>query len=79
MMPIRVSGQGIGVLVFLSRSPNVYTQADVIVARRIVDHVALALSHDRLAEEAQRVAEAVKQAAAKRDQLAQAATQAELV
>lgn len=43
---------------FGSLQPAVYSTADVLVARRIADHVALALSHHQLAQEAQRTAEA---------------------
>src|SRR2546426_1831474 len=42
----------------IAKTPGVYSHADVLVARRIADHVALALSHQRLAEEAPRAAQA---------------------
>ncbi len=41
---------------FLSKTPGQYTEEDVPVARRVADHVSLALSHRRLAEEERRVA-----------------------
>ncbi|MFN7951307.1 MAG: hypothetical protein U0610_06255 [bacterium] len=41
-----------------------YRDVDVLVARRIADHVALALSHQQLAEEAERAAAARERAAA---------------
>jgi len=64
VVPIRLhGGELVGGLDFFSFQPNAYTQADVLVARRIADHIALALSHQRLAEEAQRVAEARERAA----------------
>src|SRR5262249_16036111 len=56
VVPIRVHGELLGAIDFLSLQPDVYTPADVLVARRIADHVALALSHQRLAEESQRTA-----------------------
>jgi transcriptional regulator with PAS, ATPase and Fis domain len=43
---------------FWSFEPHRYHTDDVLIARRIADHVALALSHQRLAEQAQRTAEA---------------------
>ena len=51
---IRFEGQLFGGLNFYSRTPGHYVQEDVLVARRITDHVALALSHARLAEAARR-------------------------
>jgi two-component system response regulator AtoC len=51
-VPIRLSGQTAGVLVFFSRLSGTYSHADVIVARRIADHISLALSHQRLVEKA---------------------------
>src|SRR5581483_2902023 len=43
---------------FISKRPNAFSEADVPVARRIVDHIALAISHEQLAEAARQVAEA---------------------
>jgi transcriptional regulator with GAF, ATPase, and Fis domain len=54
VVPIRLHGDFLGGLDFLSFQPDVYTVGDVLVARRIADHVALALSHQRLADEARR-------------------------
>jgi transcriptional regulator with GAF, ATPase, and Fis domain len=51
---IRFEGQLFGGLNFYSRTPGRFVKDDVLVARRITDHVALALSHARLAEEARR-------------------------
>ena len=53
---IRVEGKLEGVLDFGSRTPGFYTHADAVVGRRIADHVALALSHQRLAEESRKAA-----------------------
>jgi GAF domain-containing protein len=44
----------LGALSFTSLSPVHYTSADVAVARRIGDYVALALSHQQLAEAARK-------------------------
>jgi transcriptional regulator with GAF, ATPase, and Fis domain len=49
---IRFEGQLFGGLNFYSKTPGHFVQDDVLVARRITDHVALALSHARLAEAA---------------------------
>jgi transcriptional regulator with GAF, ATPase, and Fis domain len=43
---------------FWSKQPNAFSTRDVPVARRIADHVALAVSHEQLAEAARRVTEA---------------------
>jgi transcriptional regulator with GAF, ATPase, and Fis domain len=52
LVPIRVHGEFFGAVDFLSLEPDLYSVKDVLVARRIADHVALALSHYRLAEQA---------------------------
>ena len=49
--------QSIG-LEFWSKQPHAFSAADVPIARRIADHVALAVSHEQLAEAARQVAEA---------------------
>ena len=51
-VPIRLEGRLIALLVIVSNTPALYHRADVVVARRIADYVALALSHQRLAERA---------------------------
>src|SRR5712692_5377496 len=61
-IPLRIDG-GLGWLLFLSRTPRQYSEEDVVVARRVADHVSLALSHQRLAEEGRRAAEARERAA----------------
>jgi transcriptional regulator with GAF, ATPase, and Fis domain len=48
---IRFEGKFFGGLNFYSRTPGHFVKDDVLVARRITDHVALALSHRRLAEQ----------------------------
>ena len=50
-LPIRVDGRLRAGVNFYSRTRDRFTRDDVLVARRITDHVALALSHQRLAEE----------------------------
>jgi len=43
---------------FISRRAHAFSETDVPIARRIVDHIALAISHEQLAEAARQVAEA---------------------
>jgi len=59
-VPIFFEGhwQFAGGLLFLSRTANTYTEDDVPFAQHVADQVALALSHQRLAEEARHAAEA---------------------
>jgi transcriptional regulator with GAF, ATPase, and Fis domain len=51
-VPVRLEGRLIAVLVIVSKSPAVYRPSDAVVAQRVADYVALALSHQRLAEQA---------------------------
>src|SRR5262245_11063450 len=53
-VPVLINGRTEGFLVFFSRTPHTYLKEHVLIARRIADHVTLALSHQRLAEEARR-------------------------
>src|SRR5262249_19497495 len=62
-LPIRLHGERVGYLFFTSRRPNQYGEEDVALGRRVADHMALALAHERLAEEARRVTQAQQQAA----------------
>ena len=59
LVPIRVEGRLDAIVTFQSKEPGAFTKDDVLIARRIVDHMALALSHERLADE-QRRNEALK-------------------
>src|SRR5437773_7949145 len=61
-LTVRLRGDVLGFLNFLSRAPDSYTQADVPAARRIADLVALAFAHERLAEEERRRVEAQERA-----------------
>jgi transcriptional regulator with GAF, ATPase, and Fis domain len=57
-------GTGVfGSLFFLSREKDRFSEADVDFARRVADHLALALSHQELAEAARRHAESRETAA----------------
>jgi two-component system response regulator AtoC len=51
-VPVRLQDRVIALLVVLSRTPAIYRTADAALARRLADYVALALSHQRLAEQA---------------------------
>jgi transcriptional regulator with GAF, ATPase, and Fis domain len=51
---IRLEDAVLGALNFTSREPTPYTATDLVVARRIAEYVGLALSHQRLAEQARR-------------------------
>ena len=62
LVPVRIQGETLGALDFLSLQRGIYTPGDALVARRIADHVALALSHQRLAEEARLRTEAATRA-----------------
>jgi transcriptional regulator with GAF, ATPase, and Fis domain len=55
-VPIRAKGRPIGGVAFMSRAPDTYDEEDGVVASRIADHVALALAHQDLAEEARHAA-----------------------
>jgi two-component system NtrC family response regulator len=62
-VPIRAKDRPIGGVAFLSRRPYAYDEEDGALASRIADHVALALAHQELAEEARQVAQAEERAA----------------
>jgi transcriptional regulator with GAF, ATPase, and Fis domain len=55
---VRLRGGVLGGLIFCSNAPDAYEAADIAHARQIADCVALAVAHQRLAEEEQRSAEA---------------------
>jgi transcriptional regulator with GAF, ATPase, and Fis domain len=61
-VPIRLEGEIVGGLNFLSRTVGQYREEDADIARRIADQVALVLSHERLAHEARLAAEAREEA-----------------
>jgi two-component system response regulator FlrC len=57
-MPIRLDGQLVAGLAFLSRAPSVYTSGDIQIARRIAGRFALSLSRERRADASRRADEA---------------------
>jgi transcriptional regulator with GAF, ATPase, and Fis domain len=48
-VPVLADGQTIGVLAFLSRDQDAYSERELELAQRVADYVAVALSHQRLA------------------------------
>ena len=61
--PLRYEGRVVGGLGFHSREPFGYSLSDVVVGRRLADHVAVAFIHQRLADESRRAAELQERAA----------------
>ncbi len=61
-VPIRLEGDIVGGLNFLSRNVAQFREEDADIARRIADQVALVLSHEKIAEEARLAAEAREEA-----------------
>ena len=57
-VPVRLRGETVGAISFGAEPREAYDEDDVRLATRIADHVALALAHERLAEEARRAAQA---------------------
>ncbi|MGE0447353.1 MAG: sigma 54-interacting transcriptional regulator, partial [Vicinamibacterales bacterium] len=62
-VPLPLGGAVFGSLFFMSRELDAFTEDDIDFARRVANHLALALSHARLAEAARRDAEARETAA----------------
>ena len=57
-IPIWLQGERVGYLFFTSRHADTYSEEDVELGRRVADHVALAIAHERLAAEATRATQA---------------------
>ena len=62
-VPIRLEGKTVGALSFHAREVRSFREEDVDLALRVADQVALAFSHQRLADEARRAEEARQEAA----------------
>ena len=62
-VPLPLGTHIFGSLFFMSRDVNQFSDADLDFAARVADHLALALSHERLAEASRRDAEAREVAA----------------
>jgi transcriptional regulator with GAF, ATPase, and Fis domain len=78
-IPLRMDTGGLGALVFVSRTPNLYQLEDVLIARRVADHMSLALSHQHLAEEAHRLAEERRRAEVLEERVAALRTELDAV
>ena len=61
-VPVRLSGEVHGSVALFHHEPSRFDTGDVEIARRLADRIALALSHQRLAEEARIAAEARERA-----------------
>ena len=62
-LAIRLEGQLVAALTFLSFAPSLYKEADLLAARRIRDRISLHLTRGRGAEAARRATEATARAA----------------
>jgi len=62
-VPLRIAGELVGGVAFMSYAPFRFAEGDVALARRVANYITLALAHQRLAEEAARAAEARERAA----------------
>ena len=51
-VPVLLNGSVAAILTVVSKTPYRYSQVDVVVAQRLTNHIALALSHQRLADRA---------------------------
>jgi two-component system response regulator FlrC len=71
-VPVKADGRVIGVFVLLSRKDAAYSDPELILAQRVADYVAIALSHDRLSE-------AARLAAVERDRAANLDASVELL
>jgi transcriptional regulator with GAF, ATPase, and Fis domain len=61
-VPVRLDGQVAGMLAFLATQPSSFRPADILVARRIADRVAIALARDREVEASRRADDATERA-----------------
>ncbi len=61
--PVRLNGAVVGGIDFSSRQPDLYGEEEAEFAVRVAEHVALALTHQRLAEESRRTVAAQDRAA----------------
>jgi transcriptional regulator with GAF, ATPase, and Fis domain len=61
-VPVRLDGQLVAALAFLSRTPGAHHEGDVQVARRMADRIALSLTRERGLEATRRADEATERA-----------------
>jgi transcriptional regulator with GAF, ATPase, and Fis domain len=71
-VPVRIDGAPVGVLALLSREVEAFTDQDLALAEFLADFIAVALSHQRLAE-------ATRRAAIERERVAQVDASVELL
>jgi transcriptional regulator with GAF, ATPase, and Fis domain len=62
-VPIRLDGLFAGALIFLSNTPSAFRQADILVARRVAERLAVTLARGREIAASQRADEAAERAA----------------
>jgi transcriptional regulator with GAF, ATPase, and Fis domain len=55
-VPVKADGRVVGVFALLSRKEEAYSDRELILAERVAEYLAIALSHDRLSESARRAA-----------------------
>jgi len=55
ILPVRLEGVLQGFVNFFSRKPGAYSAESAVLGRRVASHVAMTLSHQRLAEQAERI------------------------
>lgn len=51
-VPVLINDQFFGVIALLSKAPGTYSNRDLVHAQRLASHLAVAISHQRLAEQA---------------------------
>src|SRR5262249_39379743 len=61
-VPIRLDGRFAGALLFISKAASAFRQADIFVARRMADRMAVTLARDRELEASKRADEASERA-----------------
>ena len=51
-VPVRINDRFFGVFALASRQPHAYSERDIVLAQRLASYLAVAISHQRLAEQA---------------------------
>lgn len=55
-VPVKISGELVGVFALFSSRPRAYSSRDLVLAQRLAGYIAVALSHQRLADDARSAA-----------------------
>ena len=71
-VPVRINDQFFGVIALLSQRPDAYSERDLVQAQHLASYLAVAISHQRLAEQA-------RDAAIERERTANVETSVELL